>query len=550
METALVAACAAVLGVFATLVAARLLRTRSQRRLDPTLARIDEHVVAISTTLERIAALAASRAASAPRPEELELILDFEALLEQLVAQASALTGAQAVAIRVEGPGGTPVVASFGTNDGAALLETALGPPDARPFRALTINWTYGPAAEDDAEAYSSALVVPVVEGGNTTGALVAYAGPSGGFESEHLRALRALADEAATGITSARRFTELGQRSLTDSTTGIRNRSGYELELEREVAKAHRTGRPLSLLLVELRDAEAEAEAGATRDPAEVDLALQEFAALVKRTARAADIPCRRRPNELAIVLPETKDDGARRFYTRLRQETSASFGRGGRTTFSVGLVEWHPEETSNALDARAAAALRHASGNGSPAVEEGIATTIDLGRARRQDPAGRGNPAPTDPRGGLLEHLSREIADARSDGEPLTVAAIEIDDLRAVEERVGKAATDALRTHVAARIDDCADEGCVVSRLAADRFAIVFPRASAQHAQDVLAVLQASLELTPRDDEAGPLLLSAGIGELSQSDDAPSLLRRAEQALRRARAVGGGSVVVASGH
>ncbi len=549
-ETALVAACAAVLGAFATLVAARLLRTRSRRRLDPTLARIDEHVAAISVTLERIAALAASRATSAPRPEELELNLDFDALLEQLVAQASTLTGAQAVAIRVEGPGGTPVVASFGTNDGAALLETALGPPDARPFRALTINWTYGPAAEDDAEAYSSALVVPVVEDGVTTGALVAYAGRSGGFESEHLRALRALADEAAAGIANARRFTELGQRSLTDSTTGIRNRSGYELELEREVAKAHRTGRPLSLLLVELRDEEAEAETGTgtARDPVEVDLAVQEFAALVKRTARAADIPCRRRPNELAIVLPETKDEGARRFYARLRQETSASFGRGGRTTFSVGLVEWHPEETSNALDARAATALRQASGNGSPAVEEAVATTIDLGRARRQDPAGRGRSAPSDPRGELLEHLAREIAGARGDGEPLTVAAIEIDDLRAVEERLGKAAADALRSHVAARIEDCADEGCVVSRLAADRFAIVFPRASAQHAQDVLAVLQASLELTPPGHEAGPILLSAGIGELSQPDDAPSLLRRAEQALRRARAVGGGSVVVAS--
>jgi GGDEF domain-containing protein len=87
------------------------------------------------------------------------------------------------------------------------------------------------------------------------------------------------------------------------------------------------------------------------------------------------------------------------------------------------------------------------------------------------------------------------------------------------------------------------------VVSRLAGDRFAVVFPRASAQHAQDVLAVLQASLALPPRDDEVGALLLSAGIGELSRSDDAPSLLRRAEQALRQARAVGGGSVVVASG-
>jgi GAF domain-containing protein len=95
------------------------------------------------------------------------------------------------------------------------------------------------------------------------TPALVAHVF-SGGFESEHLRALRALTDEAAAGIANARRFTELDQRSLTDPLTGIRNRSGYELELEREVARAHRTGRPLSLLLVELRAVEAGEAAGA----------------------------------------------------------------------------------------------------------------------------------------------------------------------------------------------------------------------------------------------------------------------------------------------
>jgi diguanylate cyclase (GGDEF)-like protein len=545
METAFVAAFAAVLGVVLGVVGAiavgRLRGAHSRRRLDPTRARIEEHLAAISAALERVAARAA--AGGGERREQLELTLDFGALLQQVVAQASALTGAQAVAIRVEGPGGEPVVASFGTNDGAALLETALGPPDARPFRALTINWTYGPTADDDAEAYSSALVVPVVEDGVTTGALVAYAGPSGGFESEHLRALRALADEAAAGIANARRFTELDRRSLTDPVTGIRNRSGYELELEREVARAHRTGRPLSLLLVELRAAES-----VEAVPADTELALQELAALVKRTARAADIPCRRRANELAIVLPETRDDGAQRFYARLLQETSSSFGPGRPTTYSVGLVEWHPDETSGALDARAALALRRTGANGSEAAEDhAVATTIELGRARRHEPSGRETPPPMDPRGALLEHLAREIDEARRNGAPLTVAALEIDELRAIEQRVGRAGADALRAHVTARIDDCADEGCVVSRLAADRYAIVFPGASAEHAQNVLAVLQASLELGPPDQEVR-ILLSAGIGELSDPDDPPSLLRRAEQALRRARTTGGGSVVVAT--
>ena len=535
MVTALVAASAVVLGVVATLVATGVARARSQRRLAPTRARIDEHLGAIAETLDRVAELAA--ATTVRQPDEVVLSLDLDKLLEQLVSEAARVTGAQAVAARVEGPGGAPVVASFGTSDGAALLETALGPPDARPFRALTINWTYGPASEDEEGGFSSALVVPVVEEGTAIGALVAYAGATGAFEPEHLRALRALADQAAPGIASARRFAELGQRSLTDELTGIRNRSGYELELEREVARAHRTGRPLSLLVVELR-----AAPGATLSEQEADDALQELAGLLRRTARTTDIPCRRRPREFAIVLPETKDEGARRLYSRLRQETGASFGGGDQRTFSVGLVEWRPNETSAALDARAAAAVAVAtelepSGGG-------VATAIELGRGRKRvtGPSAPGAAAVADPRRLLLEHVSAEVDAARRLARPLAIVAAD------VEVQPGEDAA-ALRAHVAARIDDSADEGVAISWVETDRPVLVLPGASAADAQSMVAVLQASLEVRAPGREGGRVALSAGIAELTATADGPSLLRRAEAALDRARRAGAGAVVVSSG-
>ena len=135
MVTVLVAAAAAVLGVVATLVAMRFVRARSQRRLAPTRTRVDEHLRAISDTLDRVAALAAT--ATERGREELDPSLDLDSLLEQLVSEAAAVTGAQAVAIRVEGPGGEPVVASYGTSDGAALLETAKS--DAKKMGALRL---------------------------------------------------------------------------------------------------------------------------------------------------------------------------------------------------------------------------------------------------------------------------------------------------------------------------------------------------------------------------------------------------------------------------
>ena len=526
MVTVLVAATAAVLGVVATLVAMRVARARSRRRLAPTHARIDEHLQAISDTLDRVALLAAT---AEPGQEELEPNLDLDSLLEQLASEAAAVTGAQAVAIRVEGPDGTPVVASFGTSDGAALLETALGPPDARPFRALTINWTYGPAAEGEEASFSSALVVPVVEEGVATGALVAYAGATGSFDAEHLRALRALADLAAPAITSARRFAELGQRSLTDELTGIRNRSGYELELEREVARAHRTGRPLSLLVVELRGT-----AGTALSEDGADDALQEFATLIKRTARTTDIACRRRAWEFAVVLPETRDEGARRFWTRLEEETGTSFGKSGQRTFSAGLVEWRPNETSDALDARAAAAvaagaLRSAAGAAPAAIE--------LGRRRAQTGEDRTAGGAADPRRLLLEHLDGAVAAARRLRRPLTVVAAHVE----VED--GESAP-ALRAHVAARVDDALDEGSAVSWVEPDGPVLMLPGATAADAQALVAVLQASLDVRPPGSEPGRVALSAGIAALAADEDAPSVLRRAQAALEQARRAGTGAV------
>jgi diguanylate cyclase (GGDEF)-like protein len=541
MVTALAAVSGAALGALVAVGATRLRRARATRRLEPVRARVDEHVAAIGETLDRVAARVAE--VGARRRDELELSVDLDELLDQIVVRAAALTGAQAVAIRVQGPGDEPVVASFGTTDGVSLLETALGPPDERPFRALTINWTYGPTAADSDDSFSAALVVPVVEAGISTGALVAYAGRSSTFASEHLRALSELADEAAPQIANARRFARLGRRSLTDPLTGVRNRSGYELELEREVERAHRTGRPLSLLVLALGD---EREGGDGESGSD-DPAVQELASLLVRTVRTTDIPCRRRDRELAVVLPETKDDGARRLWTRLQRETGSASFAGGRTV-SVGLVEWRPNETSHALDSRAAEAVGRTTVVELESADAAAARAVGFTREHRSRPVG---PTAGAPAGELetrfREHLAAAVADAAARGDGLSVAAVEIDDLGAVENELGARVADELRRHVAARIDDCVEAGSVVSRLGRDRFAIVLPRATSGDAEVVLAVLQASLDVRPQGLEEGAVSISAGIAELARTDDAGTLLDRAERGLRRARAAGGGSVVVA---
>ena len=121
-----------------------------------------------------------------------------------------------------------------------------------------------------------------------------------------------------------------------------------YDLELEREIAKAGATHRSLALVLIAVH------ELAGLR---EVEEAATEIAALVGRVTRTGDIVVRRNSEEIGVLLPATTMDGGQRFHNRLREELRASFDP--KTAVSIGVVEWRPNETSTALDARARSAL-----------------------------------------------------------------------------------------------------------------------------------------------------------------------------------------------
>jgi diguanylate cyclase (GGDEF)-like protein len=165
--------------------------------------------------------------------------------------------------------------------------------------------------------------------------------------------AFRRVAGELAPALASGRKLPKAKQPPTRDELTGVRDRGGYEAELEREIARATRTKRPLSLVLFDLGDLrDARVRAG----HAEVDQLLQEFAGMLVRVTRTTDTVCRRRNTEFGILLPDTSATGARSFRRRVREESSATaFGRLGPVTFSSGIAEWRREESKDAFDARA---------------------------------------------------------------------------------------------------------------------------------------------------------------------------------------------------
>ena len=166
-------------------------------------------------------------------------------------------------------------------------------------------------------------------------------------------RSCTSCSPRSRTGLANARRFADVEARLLLDPETGVTNRRGYEVELGREVARASRTGRPLSVVLVGISNGPDTYDARAA--PKSVD----QFARLLTRVTRRSDISCRRGEREFAILLPETRESGATVLTNRLREEARRALGT-GQTSIAVGRVEWQPDESLEALEARVEAASR----------------------------------------------------------------------------------------------------------------------------------------------------------------------------------------------
>lgn len=521
--TAVIAACLA-LALVALVFGARLRRTRSDERFETVLEKLDVHMSAISQSLERV--VERSAAVRARGVDDHELTVEFGDLLRRIAVEAATRTGAEAAAVHIQGPGGAPMVGSFGADDMAGRLDAPLAHAAGR-FRAVTINWTQRPEVEAEADSLTSALVVPIVEAGIETGTLAAYAPDAGSFGAEHVRALEALAEDAVPAIASARRFAE-AQRTMTDVLTGLRNRKGYDIELERAVARAQETGQPLSLLILN-RKGEIDAQEGA--HDSRLDPALRELASLLLQQTRTSDVVCLRQDGEFGIVLPETAGDAARRFYARLRDKASrTTFPVMDPLTFAVGVSEWRPDETSETFDGRATAAVQ----TSRVGVIELVAANVGIESkvvTTRQD---------------FHERLGHEIARARSLDRPLAVLLMNVDGLSRVDEMRDRATVERALAELETRVESNLENGDVSCHIGEEEFAVILSDANVDRAEAFLAALRASLDAhAPTEFEW--LGMSAGITELASGDDATSVFGRVEHALWRAKRAGTGTVVVA---
>jgi diguanylate cyclase (GGDEF)-like protein len=365
--TVLLAGALAGLALVAILVTVLLVR-RSSRRADDRVAELVEILNARIDELAR--ELAGARETAEEELRRTRLLgdlagtIDLDEVLARTLRAATEATGSHAALVWLSSSSGPPMVATLGLSQEEAERQAIAGPPDGRRARAIGMSYRYAPAdAEADGELIRSGLAVPM-PGSGDGGYLVVFSRDELDVGDDVVVDLEQLAERAGPAIENARRFREARELADLDALTGLHNRRFFHETLAREVARAHRYGRDLALILFDLDDFKAINDrighlAG--------DAVLADAAARVRQVVRSADISCRVGGDEFAVILPEATVGDADRLYQRLQKAVSLQpSADAGQIVFSAGVAGLASDDDAVSFFQKADAALYRAKENG----------------------------------------------------------------------------------------------------------------------------------------------------------------------------------------
>jgi diguanylate cyclase (GGDEF)-like protein len=143
--------------------------------------------------------------------------------------------------------------------------------------------------------------------------------------------------------------------------------------------------------------------------------------------------------------------------------------------------------------------------------------------------------------------ETLAREVARAQRYGRRLALVIFDLDDFKAINDRIGHLAGDGVLAEVAQRVRSVVRSADVPCRVGGDEFGIILPESTVEDADQLSHRIQAAVAARPIG-VAGTLGLSAGVAELEREDDATRFFERADHALYDAKHAGKAEVVVSS--
>lgn len=264
--------------------------------------------------------------------------LELQDILARIVGAVSGLLGTQAMSLMLLSPDGRSLSLAAGTNlfrEAGGEGEAGGSPSPIHPSLAaiqarrpvvvpdLTIDPLFGPWLQPALDlGYSAFLTVPLIVQDRPLGCMNLHRTERRrterrGFTADEILLVATFAGQAAVSIENARLFEATRQMAITDPLTGLANHRELYEQLEREMRRAQRYRRPLTLLMLDLDHFKAFNDqyghlAG--------DQALRETAEVLRQNSRSVDFVARYGGEEFAIILPETDLERAARQAERVR--------------------------------------------------------------------------------------------------------------------------------------------------------------------------------------------------------------------------------------
>ena len=143
---------------------------------------------------------------------------------------------------------------------------------------------------------------------------------------------------------------------------------------------------------------------------------------------------------------------------------------------------------------------------------------------------------------RRGMDEAMTREVARAARAGTKLSIALLDIDNFKKLNDNYGHHVGDAALKHLATVIQESIRPTDIVSRFGGEEFVVLLPNTDIEQAMASMTRLQRAL--TKRffmgNNEQILITFSAGVALYQESDDQASVLHRADQAMYLAKKSG----------
>ena len=150
---------------------------------------------------------------------------------------------------------------------------------------------------------------------------------------------------------------------------------------------------------------------------------------------------------------------------------------------------------------------------------------------------------------RAGLERAFQRALDRLRSNGDPLAIALLDIDDFKKVNDALGHQAGDGALRHLAGLLLGKVREGDTVARYGGEEFVILLPGMTEEQARELLVRAQRELtrEVYLHESRRIFITFSAGATRVQPLDSLESAIGRADDAMYQAKNAGKNCVAIA---